>query len=160
FGNATMRVVEADHLELPTGRIVACDPSYLTSFPQDQPAYTRAVAPGRYPVVLALLAKDGFAASNPNRESVACAAVRFRDSAVARWEMALRPGWDLSTLKPGFHFGYGVDSGTGCFVDECAVKRLPPGQPAFRKAFEQAHANLYAIYQEAQANPLEAMHRL
>jgi hypothetical protein len=160
FGAATMRVVEVDHLVLPTRRIVACDPSYLTTLPTEQTAYTRPVPPGCYPVLLALLAKDVFAADHPNRDCVACAALRFQDAPVERWEMALRPGWDMSTLKAGFYFGYGVDGGTGCFVDECAVKRLPANQPAYREAFHQAHANLYAVYQEAQANPAESMQRL
>jgi hypothetical protein len=163
FGGATMRVAEVGPLVLPTGHIVACDPSYLMSSPKREAAYTRAVAPGRYPVLLALLAKDGWAADNPNRERVACAAVRFQETQVERWEMALRPGWDLSTLKPGYHLGYGVDGGNGCFVDEYAVARLPDDQPAFREAFQRAHANLWAAYQaasqEAQANPLEAMQR-
>jgi hypothetical protein len=160
FGEATMRVPEVDHLVLPTGRIVACDPSYLTTLPADQCAFTRAVPPGRYPVQLALLARDAFRADHPNRETVACAAVRFKEAPVERWEMALRPGWDLSTLKPGFYFGYGVDAGNGCFVDECAVKRLPPGQPTFRRAFEEAYASFYAVYQEAQADPADAVARL
>jgi hypothetical protein len=163
FGDATMRVVEVGPLVLPTGRIVACDPSYLMSFPQRETAYTRAVAPGRYPVLLALLARDGWPADNPNRERVACAAVRFKQTQVERWEMALRPGWDPSTIKPGYHLGYGVDGGNGCFVDECAVARLPGDQPAFQEAFQRAHANLWAAYQtasqEAQANPSEAMRR-
>jgi hypothetical protein len=160
FGDATMRVLEVDPLVLPTGRIVACDPSYLTISAAEQHAYTRSVPPGRYPVLLALLARDGFPADNPNRERVACAAVRFQETEVVRWEMALRPGWDLSTLKPGFEFGYGVDSGTGCFVDECAVKRLPPDQPAFQEAFQKAHANLLAFYREGGANPVEALQPL
>jgi hypothetical protein len=163
FGDATMRVLEADHLVLPTGRIVACDPTYLMNLAAEQRAYTRAVPPGRYPVLVALLGKDGFAADHPNRESVACAAVRFHGTPVERWEMALRSGWDPSTLKPGFYFGYGVDGGTGCFVDECAVQRLPSTQPAFHAAFQLAHAKLGAVYQAAslvaQGNASEAMRR-
>jgi hypothetical protein len=157
FGDSTMRVLEVDHLVLPTGRIVACDPSYLMSSPRGQFAYTRAVPVGRYPVVLALRVQDDWPPDNPNRQTVACAAVRFQETRVERWEMALRPGWDLSTLKPGFHLGYGVDSGTGCFVDEGALAHLPDQQPSFHQAFQQAHASLWAIYQEVQANPLEAM---
>jgi hypothetical protein len=160
FGESTVRVMEVDHLVLPTGRIVACDPSYLKSRPRKQLAYTRAVPVGRYPVVLALRVKDDWPPENPNRQTVACATVRFKETRVDRWEMALRPGWDLSNLKPGYHLGYGVDGGTGCFVDECALARLPDDQPTFREAFQEAHANLWAIYQEAQANPLEAMRRV
>ena len=88
FGDATMRVVEVGPLVLPTGRIVACDPGYLTTVPSEQQAYTRPVPPGHYPVLLALLAKDGWPADNPNREHVACAAVRFMETQVERWEMA------------------------------------------------------------------------
>jgi hypothetical protein len=160
FGKATMRVLEVDHLVLPTGRIVACDPGYLMTSPSKQLAYTRGVPPGRYPVQLALLAADGFAADNPNREHVACAALRFQASAVERWEMALRPGWDLSTLEAGCHFGYAVDGGTGCFVDEYALARLPDHQPAFHEAFQRAQAKAWAAYQEVKDNPLEAMRRM
>jgi hypothetical protein len=160
FGNATMRAIEVDHLVLPTGRIVACDPGYLMSRPREQLAYTRAVPAGRYPVLLSLLVKEGWPTENPNRESVACAAVQFVEARVERWEMALRPGWDLSTLKPGYHLGYGVDGGTGCFVDECALAHLPDGQPAFFEVFQQAQAKVWAAYQEAQANPAEVMSRL
>jgi hypothetical protein len=160
FGDSTMHVMEVDHLILPTGRIVACDPSYLMSLPKEQFAYTRIGPAGCYPVQLALRVKDSWPADNPNRQTVACAAVRFKEAQVERWEMALRPGWDPSTLKPGYHLGYGVDGGTGCFVDECALAHLPDSQPVFQEAFQQAHANLCAIYQEAKASPPEAMQRL
>jgi hypothetical protein len=160
FGDATMRVIDVDHLVLPTGRIVGCDPSYLMSRPREQRAYTRVVPVGRYPVLLARRVKDHWPPENPNRETVACAAVRFTQSHVERWEMGLRPGWDLSTLAPGYHHGYGVDGGTGCFVDECALAHLPDSQPAFYEANQRAQASLWAQYQEAQAKPLEAMQRL
>jgi hypothetical protein len=131
FGNGIMRVVEVDHLVLPTGRVVACDPGYLQGW--REPAYTRAVPPGRYPVVLSLLGYD----TRPARqENVACAMVRFHEARVERWEMALRPGWDPSELRPGERFGYGVDGGRGCFVDEWAVARLPRGPNGSQKLME------------------------
>jgi hypothetical protein len=139
FGDATMRVVEVDRLVLPTGRIVACDP--MTLLFGREPAYTQGVPPGRYPVLLALLANPALPASSLNYETVACAMVRFKDMPVERWEMALRPGWDPNTLKPGFHFGYSVDSGTGCFVDEWTVARLPREQSGFQEAMRRGMLN-------------------
>src|SRR5262249_51265630 len=106
FGDATTRVVEVDHLVLPTGRIVACDPGYLRSAHSREPAYTRAVPPGRYPVLLSLLASRALPARHPSFETVACAMVRFQEVPIERWEMAVQPGWDPNTLKPGFHLGY------------------------------------------------------
>src|SRR5437868_3552123 len=86
FGAATVRVLEVDPLVLPTGRIVACDPSYLLGSHSREKAFTRAVPPGRYPVLLALLVSDAIPADHPNREAVACAMVRFQDRPVERWE--------------------------------------------------------------------------
>ncbi len=37
--------------------------------------------------------------------------------APVKWELATRIGEDLSTLSANEVFGYGVDSGTGCFMD-------------------------------------------
>lgn len=129
FGDHTVRVEDAGLLALPTGRVVACDPAYLAR--DSQPAYTRTVPPGRYPVLLSWL---GDPRVSPN---VACAGIRFSDAPVERWELALRPGWDVNTLTPGRSFGYGVDSGTGCFVDEWAVSRLAPDQERFKNAVNE-----------------------
>jgi hypothetical protein len=134
FGNATMRVAEVGELVLPTGRIVACDPAYLRSGHSREKAYTRAVPPGRYPVRLALLRRDGVPAIYPNLETVACAEVRFRQVPVERWEMALQPGWNPTKLRPGYHLGYGVDSGTGCFLDKRTQALIPVDQPVYLEA--------------------------
>jgi hypothetical protein len=157
FGDRTVRVFEADPLVLPTGHIVACDPGYLLSIHNREKPFTRAVPPGRYPVLLSLLDWPGLAKSNPNYETVACAMVGFRDVPVARWEMALRPDWDLSTLKPGYHLGYGVDGGEGCFLDEWVLRFLPDDQPAFFDAFQKAMKLQWEAYQQAQAGSPEAL---
>ena len=127
FEDSTIRVVEIGPLVLPTGRIVACDPSVFVG--NDEPAYTRGVPPGRYPVRLSLLVNSG---TSKEYETVACAAIHFTDVPVDRWEMALRPYWDERTLRPGQQFGYGVDAGQGCFADEQAVSFLAPDQERYR----------------------------
>src|SRR5262249_16100024 len=137
FGNATMRVGEVAQLVLPTGRIVACDPCYLRSSHARELPYTRAVPTGRYPVRLALLSNPPPAASQPNYEPVACASVRLQAVPIERWEMALHAGQNPGTLKPGYYLGYGVDSGTGCFLDEWTANLIPEEQPAYQEAMHR-----------------------
>lgn len=98
-------VYQLPNVELPSGRIVACDP--LTG---GAPRFARSVSPGKYPIAL-VLAKMG------QDERVALAIVRFSDTRVSKWEPAVPEGVDPAAYKPGDRFGYGVDSGTGCICD-------------------------------------------
>lgn len=126
FDNESIHVIEACDLVLPTGRIIACDPDYLlTADRTDARAYSRSVSPGRYPVSLAILG-----------DAIACARVRFNDTQISLWEMALRPGWDPSTLKPGYKFGFGVDGGVACILDEQTALCIPDEQSAYFAAIE------------------------
>jgi hypothetical protein len=75
------------------------------------------VPPGRYPVILSIAT---FRENGDQR--VACAKVRLSEQKSVRWAMATRPGQDLSTLENGHFFGYGVDAGTGCFMDVVAAQ--------------------------------------
>jgi hypothetical protein len=114
IGKATLRLRGAGELVVTSGRVVACDP--LTD-PEAGP-FARAVPPGRHPVVLSVAHfEDG-------DQRVAAAVVRFADARAARWELALLPGQDAGELGEGEVFGYGVDSGTGCFMDEEAAQGL------------------------------------
>jgi hypothetical protein len=102
----SLRQLSAGHLSLPTGRIVACDPQVISG--EEEPFLT-AVPPGAYPVTL-LLAKDD------DGEWVAAAQIHFKQDPVVRWETARTPeDGDLEET------GYGVDSGTGCFLDASAL---------------------------------------
>jgi hypothetical protein len=102
----TLRRVPAGTLRLPTGRIVACDPQVISG---QEEAFVTSVGPGDYPVTL-LLAKDD------DSEWVAAAQIHFRNEPVARWETARTPeDGDLETV------GYGVDNGTGCFIDAAVL---------------------------------------
>lgn len=113
---ARVEIRQAGFLMVPTGRIVACDPIVDFATPI---AFTQETPKGHFPVRLAILHSDE--AAGP---FVAAAHLRFRDGFPDRWEMALRPREDLADLKLGEIFGYGVDSGTGCFMDRRAAKRL------------------------------------
>jgi hypothetical protein len=100
------------NLDLPTGQIVACDPSYGSVEP-----FSRAVKPGVYPVVLSVaqFSKD---------QRVSYATLEFERSEPVRWEMAVWPGQHVNTLKAEEIFCYGVDAGTGCFMDIEAARTL------------------------------------
>lgn len=111
---ATFSMQEVADLHLPSGEIVACDPLVGP----DDPAFERRVVPNSYPVVLCI-------ARRPNaQDRVACAIARFSDAPASRYVMATRPGQDTASLKPGYVFAYGVDSGIGCFMDPLAARAL------------------------------------
>ncbi|PLP56859.1 hypothetical protein CYK37_23965 [Mesorhizobium loti] len=101
-------------LDLPTGEIIACDP--LVTGP-DWPALARKVKPGRYPVAL-------FEAQG----RVGLAVLRLASGKPSRWEMAVLPGQDASTLKKDEIFGYPVDAGLGSFMDKTAMALLTQAQ--------------------------------
>ncbi|MEV0646641.1 DUF4241 domain-containing protein [Phytomonospora sp. NPDC050363] len=97
-------------LDMPSGRLVACDPGFCEF---EQKAFTVQVAPGRYPVVFAEVEDtDG-----PRYSPQGAVLLRITDEPVTSWEMALTEGQDVRTLTDGSFFGFGVDSGTACFVD-------------------------------------------
>ncbi len=105
-GAWTLRRHDSGSLLLPTGRIVACDPSVISG---EEEAFVRTVPPGAYPVSLVI-------ASDSEQACVAAAIVRFADSAPVSWERA-RTAEDEDLEMTG----YGVDSATGCFLDSSAL---------------------------------------
>ncbi|HJL18686.1 MAG TPA: DUF4241 domain-containing protein [Sandaracinaceae bacterium LLY-WYZ-13_1] len=101
-----VKEAKAPSLVLPSGRIVACDPLVFLNGAEP---FARTVAPGKYAVVLGRAHGEN-----------AYAMVRFAKRRVARWEVARCPGEEDVEGWPG----YGVDSGTGCFVDHRTVQRF------------------------------------
>src|SRR5690606_11203379 len=94
-----------------TGQIVACDPLAMP----DEPPFKQTVPPGEYPVTVGVDGETG---------RVAMAWVRFGPGKVSESEMALVGDQQLAGLEPGYCFGYGVDAGTGCFMDVAPQRRL------------------------------------
>ena len=95
-------------LVLTSGKLVACDPLV---FPGTEP-FDASFQPGRYPVTLSI-------AYNPkdNSKTVAYAMLHLSKQTPVKWKLATKIGEDLSALSENEVFGYGVDSGTGCFMD-------------------------------------------
>ena len=112
----SIRVVQAGELLITSGSVVACDPYWLNTAPLE---YATKVPLGRFPVFVSIAE---FA--SPREERVACAKLRFNTLDVVRWEMAMLRGQDVSALEPEEEYCYGVDAGTGCFVDMAVVEWL------------------------------------
>lgn len=101
------------HLNVTSGNIVACDPLVQP----DRRPYIRTIPPGRYlvewlgrdrPALLVLWLHDRLTLK-PN---------------ALRWEMALLAGQSLDDLAENELFGYPVDAGLGCFMDQDAAKAM------------------------------------
>jgi uncharacterized protein DUF4241 len=132
-GTVAVEVAQLGMLRLPSGALIACDPTYLQpagpgasewvtksySYGQSHHPFTATVPPGDYPVVLSRF--RWFSGSGP---TVAAVKVWIGDGAVDSWEMALRAGQDPRLLPDGGFFGFGVDAGTGCFFDAVAASAL------------------------------------
>ena len=113
LGEIIFTPYQVGELHLTSGKLVACDPLTLA----DSEPFKVNLIPGHYPVILSVahIQKN-------NEQRVAYAMLCLSEQTPVRWEMATRPGEDLSSLKKGEFFGYGVDSGTGCFMDADAAQ--------------------------------------
>ena len=114
-GLSTLRLRHVADLVVSSGEIVAADGIVLF---QDELPFTLRVPLGRFPVILSLAESQG------GDVRVAFARVQFGQAAPVRWELALRPGQDPAKLGRDEIFGYGVDSGTGSFLDVAALRQL------------------------------------
>ena len=109
---AHLSVSRAGDLVLQTGRVVAADVFLFDNIP-----FTRWLPSGTHPVFV-LHATAG------SDDRIAAAMIRVAQGDPVRWEPALTPGQDASRLPPDQFFGYGVDSGIGCFASAEAVEYL------------------------------------
>ncbi|WP_225764983.1 DUF4241 domain-containing protein [Inquilinus sp. Marseille-Q2685] len=99
--------VSPGDIEIPSGRIVVCDP-----FACDPGIpFTKAVPTGRFPVQLAV------ARAPSGEQQVAYARILFSARPAVRWEMALPPGESIDGSQTNYAFGFPVESGTGSFMD-------------------------------------------
>jgi hypothetical protein len=107
-----IEVREAGTLRMPSGLVVAKDPSYSTV----AEPFTITVPPGSYPVFVSMVRFAGA----PDHAGVAAVKLVARDVPAQTWEMALQPGQDPRVLPDGSFYGFAVDAGTGCFLDASA----------------------------------------
>jgi len=98
-------------LVIPTGFVVACDP--FVNF--DSLAFKTQIPIGTFPVILSV-------ADFGDDQRVVYAKLQISDNSAVRWELALHPSQNITSLEEGAIFGYPVDSGTGCFMDAETAK--------------------------------------
>ena len=106
-------------LNLPTGKIIACDPTNA-SFPEECIAFEMTVPPGMYPFYLGISDLETTRHFARNVYSV----LQFSEAIPVRWELALLPSQHISDLSEGRFYGFGVDSGLACFLDESFLADL------------------------------------
>lgn len=107
--NIPVEKIEIGHVSLPTGQIVVSDP---LAYPE-MPALTRTVPPGNYPVTLYV------AKTADSGDRIAIAVLTLQKGIATKFEMAVRPDEDISTLaaEDFDFFGFPVDAGLGGFMD-------------------------------------------
>jgi hypothetical protein len=117
-GEILIRVQAIGELTVPTGQVIACDPSRLTPSYDEVIAFERTVPPGRYPVGVSRVVFP------LGGERNALATLWLGSTPPVRLELATRPGQDVATLEPGEIFGHGVDTGTSCFIDHQTAREI------------------------------------
>jgi len=118
-------VAQIGLLKLSSEEVAASDP--LVS--PDAPVFAQKVPIGSHPVTLAIAQLAG------GDERIAFARLSFSSSPPVRWKLAVTADQDVRSLKKDEYFGYGVDSGTGCFTGRDAGlllnQRLSDGDDYF-----------------------------
>ncbi|MCQ4085661.1 DUF4241 domain-containing protein [Saccharibacillus sp. JS10] len=127
--NGSLRPQPLDPLKVISGKIVACDP--LTSTLE---AFEYTIQPGTYPV---------YAWHSEQAGAIAGAELRLSDNKPVRWELAVRPGQDASTLKEDELFGYPVDAGIGSFADQEAISSMEALDQKLQEELGDEYISMY-----------------
>jgi hypothetical protein len=123
-------------LFLPTGQLVACDPFVSP----DMEPFSLPFPRGTFPIVLSV-------AQIATDQRIAYATVRFKQSTPVAWDMLTVGNQDTSKLKEGEFFGYPVDAGTGCFMDQKTGRMLNERMSQDNIFFETLIAEMDKTYQ-------------
>ncbi|AZV53217.1 DUF4241 domain-containing protein [Bacillus sp. NMCC46] len=107
-------VKQLGHIEITSGHIVVCDPFVSEG---DQ-SFSKKVHPGKYPILLMVKRLES------GDERVAYAIIKFTNEQAIEWELATRAGQEPVQLTKDEFFGYGVNTGMGCFMDAEAALYL------------------------------------
>ncbi|WP_417357136.1 DUF4241 domain-containing protein [Flavobacterium sp.] len=103
--------IHVGDLNLPTGKIIAADPF----FTYDQRPFKRTVLPDKYPVYVYVTEID------EEHFRIAYAKIKFRSKDASKWVLAITDDItkeEMNELTDDEFFGFPVDSGLACFLDE------------------------------------------
>ena len=115
WGDLKIDVCEIGHLNISSGKVIACDPFVDL----DAAPFEQEVPIGKFPVIVSVTTIP-----SDKDQRIAFAKLQFSQKEIVRWRMATKVGQRMKSLKKGHIFGYGVDSGTGCFCDAKALELL------------------------------------
>ena len=135
MGEMTLHHHIIGDLVLPSGQLVACDPFVVP----DTPPFKLSIPRGKFPVALSI-------AHIKTDQRVAFATLRLAQTLPISWEMLTIADQELSTLGEGELFGYGVDSGTGCFMDESTCRALAERMAQQQNFYETLTAEMDKTY--------------
>lgn len=127
-----LETYEAGQINLPTGKLVACDP-LITS---DMKEFEVVFPTGNFSV---LVHKE--ATSN----CIAYVEIVFTDEVVSQWKMATTEGQNVNDLQTGEIYGYPVESGMGSFMDADTQDELNQLE---KRLFRRKGADFLGIYEE------------
>ncbi|MCF8299310.1 MAG: DUF4241 domain-containing protein [Saprospiraceae bacterium] len=102
-------IYNAGRIKIESGKLIACDPIVM----HESTAFKHLFPIGKFPVQLAM-------AKMNNDERVAFSRILFSESSIVKWEFALKPGQEPIPLADSSFYCYGVDAGTGIFIDSIA----------------------------------------
>ncbi|KAF2509598.1 DUF4241 domain-containing protein [Flavobacterium arcticum] len=98
-------------VNLPTGKIIVADPFFTV----EQRPFARTVEPDKYPVHIYMSKIDTM------HHRVAYAKIKFRPETATKWILALTDditGEEMQELGEDEFYGFPVESGLACFLDE------------------------------------------
>lgn len=109
--NPLIESFEIGNINLPSGNLVALDPLTTSGMPSFQVKFPV----GEFPVIIH---------KERDNNCVAYAEIVFSKQKPASWTMATLEGQRIEELGKGEIFGYPVQSGMGCFMDEKTQEEL------------------------------------
>jgi hypothetical protein len=104
--------IDIGNLNVANGQIIACDPFIYN----DDKPFDILFPIGHFPIELAI-------AKINDDERVGFSRIKFSGKRPVRWTIAATAGQDMTKLSDDEIFGYGVDSGTGCFMDSSGAEK-------------------------------------
>lgn len=130
--NPLIESFDAGIINLPTGRIIACDPLITNDMKEFKIKFPQ----GEFPVLV-----------HKERESncIAYVEIIFADEEIVEWKLATTEDQNIDDLKGEEIFGYPVESGMGCFMDfetQDCLNHLE------RTLFHRKGAEFLGIYEE------------
>lgn len=140
-----IRVIRIGEVRIASGRVILADPFLMST--RDRPL-ALAVPAGLYPVDLAV------ADAGDSGQRVALARLLISDAPPVRWTLAVTDEQDPASLSGDDIFGYGVDAGTGAFVDAAVPAWLARQYPPSDVEGYEALVNGWQVRGEAAAPDL------